>query len=119
MQMGDSAAYIHSPEGVLHKAPTLTLLGDIHRNERGELTRCIGSMGNDTPDISFGHLRRGEAVLVATDGFTEKYETKELALMLSIKGRATSRRLEKRLMSIGKEAGRRGSCDNRSAVYIR
>ena len=135
MHIGDSGAYVHrrgrtKVSGLITKMRArcericaggmnpIIRITHAHINEKGELTRCIGSMGYYRPDFTFGKLRRGSGILVASDGFTERFSCEELASILDIRGEITSERIERRLSGAGAEAELRGGRDNRSAVYV-
>ncbi len=141
MHIGDSGAYVYKgrrmklPEIIAKMLIPITRAHDMkgthagvakmlipithaHVNERGELTKCIGSMGYYRPDITFGRLLRGSGILAASDGFTEKFSDDELASLLDIQGEINSERIERRLAGAGAEAELRGGRDNRSAVYV-
>ena len=109
--IGDSGAYVVNKKGI-------TPITSPHRNMRGELTKCIGSMKYYEADLKCGHLRKGNGVLVASDGFTGMVSEEELSGMLRFHGEVDDERIEKRLSRIGNELHERGASDNRSAVYI-
>lgn len=109
--LGDSSAMILTDRGVRH-------ITQLHRNERGQLTRCVGSMGYYKPEFSFGRLKKKQGILVASDGFTEKLTDTEISGMLAIHSEISDEMIEKRLVKIGAETERRGGGDNRSAVCI-
>ena len=116
--LGDSAAYMI---GSTHKpglTPKVTRITQAHVNERGELVKCIGSMGYFAPDMGHGILRKGNGILIASDGFTNVFTIDELSGSLSIGGTLSNDRLDKRLAMIGAEVMRRGGTDNRSAVCV-
>lgn len=108
--LGDSAAL-----KVNHgKARPLT---SPHRNDRGELTKCVGSQGYQEPDISFGHLPRGSGILIASDGFDDRLGAADIEGMLDLRGELTNEYIERRLSAIASENKARGGRDNMSAVY--
>lgn len=88
------------------------------RNEKGMLTKAMGTMRYDAPDICFGRLRRGEGLLVASDGFLDKMKPCEIVSGLTLPGEITEERITTMLAKLGKESERRGGADNRSAIYI-
>ncbi|MCR5596278.1 MAG: protein phosphatase 2C domain-containing protein [Lachnospiraceae bacterium] len=113
VHLGDSAAYIISPKRGGKK------ITKDHINNRGELIRCLGSMGYFMPDIITGRIYRGEGILVASDGFAGGFQMSELSESLSFGKDISEDRIVRRLAAIGNEAGRRGGSDNRSAVFMR
>ncbi len=119
MNIGDSGAYVY--RGKMHRGKRMKILIPLthaHVNERGELIKCIGSMGYYRPDFRFGRVSRGSGILAASDGFTERFTDDELASVLDIRGEITSERIERRLAGAGAETELRGGRDNRSAVYV-
>lgn len=108
--LGDSTAGVITKNGFKR-------ITALHRNLRGELIKCVGSMRYFAPDISVGRLKKNDALLVASDGFLEKVSDEELGGMLLFHGDITDERIEKRLSKIGNRTEERGGTDNRSAVY--
>lgn len=111
MQIGDSCAYRIGKK-------CRRILSD-HSNMRGELTKCIGSLGYYEADFSFGRLRKNEGILVATDGFTYSLEEMEIFSLFQFEGEVTAKRIENRLKRAGRVVAGRGGKDNRSAIYCR
>lgn len=114
MNIGDSRILLLKND----KKNTVIQMGSTDRNERGELTKCVGNIRYEKPWISWGRFKRGEGMLVCTDGFIDKIGASEIATMLHMNGEIYSERVDKRLASIGEEVGKRGGTDNRSAVYV-
>ncbi len=88
------------------------------------LRRCIGSFSWQGVQKSRGYLRRGESLLLCSDGFWRNLEREEMAESFGRRGRLlrcgriSEEQLEKRLKKLG-EAGRsRGEKDNQAAVFV-
>ncbi len=109
--LGDSEAVLLAPGGIRR-------VTEPHRNESGQLVKCVGSMGYFPPDVRFGRLGKGRGMLVASDGFMEKLTDEEVGEMLRIRGEMSDEAIERRLAAMGAETERRGGSDNRSAVCI-
>lgn len=88
------------------------------------LSRCIGSFPWQGVQSRWGHLRRGERILVCSDGFWRKLGDGEMGGSLGYghkrifgKRRAlTEEQLEKRLHKLGRTGRARGERDNQAAV---
>ena len=93
-------------------------LFDVDRNEKGMLVKALGSMRYQRPNVRFGRLYKGEAMMVATDGFVEKISVNEMGEALHVDGEITEDRVNRRLSRLGGETIRRGGGDNKSAIYV-
>jgi serine/threonine protein phosphatase PrpC len=111
VHLGDSAAYIMNKKNMIR-------ITSPHRNARGELIKCVGSMRYFDADYRSGRLKKGSGILIASDGFTGRLSEEELSGMLKFHGEIDDERIEKRLSKIGNELQGRGENDNRSAVYV-
>jgi len=111
VHVGDSGIYKISRKGARS-------IFEPDRNEQGMLLSAIGTMRYCRPGICFGRLRRGDGLLVATDGFLEGFTEEELWQGLHLDGEISDERVDRRLATLGMEVGRRGGTDNRSAVCM-
>lgn len=89
-----------------------------------KLTKCVGSFGYFVPEHGMGSLRKGEGILLCTDGFRRKVSKRELEdtmrfHMADFQKSAGEERIERRLKEIGEACMRRGETDNLSSVYVR
>ena len=112
LQIGDSSVFKKAKNGNISK------MSRSHTNEKGQLLKCIGSMKYDAPDIFVGRIRYGEGILVASDGFTEQLNNRDLEESLMLTGKVSEERIEKRLAALGAQIDKRGGSDNRSAIYV-
>lgn len=80
---------------------------------RHVITRALGSMDEVAPDTSAQVLRKGDVLLLCTDGLTDMVSDKELAGIL---GSKAPREAVQELIA---EANRGGGVDNITAVVIR
>lgn len=114
--LGDSRAYR------LQRSRMEQLTTD-HVRDRGELTKCLGSFAYFRPEHGMGTLRRGEGILLCTDGFRRRISKQELGGVLRFDaGEFTmsgEEQITRRLKEIGEACMRRGETDNLSAVYVR
>lgn len=111
VHIGDSVAFVGCKE--------LKRITKLHRDDRGRLTRCIGSLNSQGVDITFGKIKKKMGILVATDGFVEKFDDAELSQVLLSNQFDTRESIERKLCAIGQETSKRGGTDNRSAIYCR
>lgn len=109
-QIGDSKAFLFRKKKVRSLVPG-------HRNERGELTKCIGSMGYYQADFYVGKVRKKDGICLCTDGFYSHGEShfKEL---LAPKNMTSEETIERRLSMLGKQNEKNGEKDNQSAIYM-
>ena len=88
------------------------------------LCRCIGSFPWQGVQKKRGRLRRGEKILLCSDGFWRKLKEKEMSESLGGKRsmgnrrRMTDEQLEKRLRKLGETGRARGEKDNQAAVVL-
>jgi len=78
------------------------------------ITRCVGANEDVVPDLYFGNLRRGDVLLLASDGLTGMLEDEHLLEILAEEGSPES--------WVGRmihEANRRGGLDNITAIIVR
>lgn len=95
-----------------------------HVHAGGELTKCLGSFGYFKPEHGMGSLRKGEGILLCTDGFRRRVSNSELGSVLHFDTAAfplsgEEERITRRLSEIGEACMKRGETDNLSAVYVR
>lgn len=114
--LGDSRAYR------LHRSRMERLTTD-HVHDGGKLTKCLGSFGYFKPEHRLGSLRRGEGILLCTDGFRRRISEREMNGVLRFDaGELTmsgEERIARRLREIGEVCMKRGETDNLSAVYVK
>lgn len=90
------------------------------------LSKCIGSFSWKGVQAGRGHLRRGERLLVCSDGFWRKLEEREMLESLGEEYRAgrggrremTEEQLERRLHKLGWTGRSRGERDNQAAAAL-
>ncbi len=69
LHTGDSGAYlVHAPGSRFRGLRELKLTED--HVSQGKLCRCMGDFGFQRPDVHFGRMSRGSALLLCTDGFS-------------------------------------------------
>lgn len=94
-----------------------------HVRDGGKLTKCLGSFGYFKPEHGMGTLRKGEGILLCTDGFRRRVSNSELVSVLHFDMAAFplfgEERMARRLKEIGEACMKRGETDNLSAVYVR
>lgn len=115
--LGDSRAY-RLRGGCIEQLTTDHVYG------AEKLTRCLGSFGYFVPAHGMGTLRRGESILLCTDGFRRRVSQQELGGVMGFdaagsRGLVEEARIERRLKEIGGVCMKRGETDNLSAVYVR
>ncbi len=114
--LGDSRAYR------LRRGRMEQLTTD-HVQGAEKLTKCLGSFGWFEPAHGMGSLRRGEGILLCTDGFRRRVSRQELCSVMHF-GRSGfqepvgEERIGRRLREIGEVCRKRGETDNLSAVYV-
>lgn len=87
------------------------------------LRRCIGSFSWQGVQKRRGSLRRGETLMVCSDGFWRKLQEQEIQECLGFRRgerrfrrKMTEEQLERRLYKLGKTGRERGEWDNQAAV---
>lgn len=115
--LGDSRAYLLRGGG-------LKQLTTDHVHGAEKLTKCLGSFGYYVPEHRMGTIRKGEGVLLCTDGFRRRVSRQELCgvMRFNIAGfrdYAGEEQIQRRLKEIGEACMRRGETDNLSAVYVK
>lgn len=111
LQVGDSRAYMFGKQ-----CKRLTQ-DDI--DEKGNLTKCIGSARWPKCQIIKGKWKKNQAILLCTDGYYKKLKENEIKEILNVSEIYSEKQLQKRMCKIGKEALRRGEMDNMSAIYMK
>lgn len=90
-----------------------------HIRQREQLTKCVGSFGYYVPDHHMGVLKRGEGMLLCSDGFRHCITVEELQDVLAPRQIREEMQIERRLSEIGEACMKRGERDNLSAVYVK
>lgn len=95
-----------------------------HVHDGEKLTKCLGSFGYFRPQYRMGVLRRGEGLLLCTDGFRRQMAKQELGDVLHFDRRGLTpageeEQITRRLKEIGEACMKRGETDNLSAVYVK
>ncbi len=78
------------------------------------ITRCVGAGEDVIPDVYYGSLRKGDLLLLASDGLTGMLEDEQLTKILE--GAGEPQQWVDRMIT---EANRRGGLDNITAIVIR
>lgn len=99
-------------------------LTEDHVHGEEKLTKCLGSFGWFVPAHGMGTLRKGDGVLLCTDGFRRRVSKEELCGVMSydaacLRETTGEEWIERRLKEIGEVCMKRGERDNLSAVYVR
>lgn len=114
--LGDSRAYRLQRSGMRQ-------LTTDHAHDGGALTKCLGSFGYFKPQHGMGMLRRGEGILLCTDGFRRRITEREMSGVLRFEAGelvlSGEEQIARRLKEIGEACMRRGETDNLSAIYVR
>ena len=77
------------------------------------ITRAVGVMPTIQPDFFTVTIKKGEQVLLCTDGLTNMLEDEEISKI--VKSRGT---VEEKVKALVTEANRRGGKDNISVVLL-
>lgn len=115
--LGDSRAY-------RLRGRDMEQLTTDHVHGAVKLTKCLGSFGYFVPAHGMGSLRKGEGILLCTDGFRRRVSKQELCDVMrfdaaDFREPVGEERIERRLREIGGVCMGRGETDNLSAVYVR
>lgn len=99
-------------------------LTEDHVHGAEKLTKCLGSFGWFVPAHGMGTLRKGDGVLLCTDGFRRRVSKEELCGVMRydaacLRETTGEEWIERRLKEIGEVCMKRGERDNLSAVYVR
>lgn len=78
------------------------------------ITRCVGAGEDVIPDVYYGSLRKGDLLLLASDGLTGMLEDEQLAKILE-DGEEPQHWVDRMIT----EANRRGGLDNITVIVIR
>lgn len=100
------------------KKGTMTLAEAQHSNQKGKLTQCIGASQMLEPESGIGKIKKGEIILLCTDGFYHKFSEEEIAQVYQMRS-DNELGLERYCMEQTKEAMRRMEKDNISVVVIK
>lgn len=90
-----------------------------HVRGRNQLTKCVGSFRYDRPDFVMGTVRKGQALLMCSDGFRNRIDKQELFDALNPELVKEEEQASRRLQEIGETCMKRGERDNMSAIYIK
>ncbi len=110
--LGDSRAY-----RLRGRQPEQLTTDHVHGAEG--LAKCVGSFGCFSPQHGMGLLRKGEGLLLCTDGFCRRVSGQELGDVLRLREPVGEEQIERRLREIGGVCMERGETDHLSAVYIK
>lgn len=83
------------------------------------LIRCIGSFPWQMPDTEIGYVKKGETILLCSDGFRNRIEEEKMGEALQQGGVETKMDLKIRLREIAEYVKRKGETDNISAIVVR
>lgn len=97
---------------------TVRLTAD-HTLDSHTLVRCIGGFAWKRPDVGHGLLKRGETLLLCSDGFRNRIAEERLGEAFGGRELKTEAMLYAHLREIGAYVKRHGETDNISAVAIR
>jgi protein phosphatase len=78
------------------------------------ITRCVGANEEVVPDIYYGRIRKGDIILLASDGLTGMLEDEQLAAILKTEGGPDT--WVDRMIA---DANRRGGLDNITVIVVR
>lgn len=110
-QAGDSRLY-----GIYRGKVTRVSVDD--KEPGGALTKAIGVGDWKAPTFGKGRLRKGEALLLCSDGFYRGFKKEELEACLGRKAE-TPEQAERRLRQLGQRKLAKGEQDNISALYCK
>ncbi|MBE5853052.1 MAG: serine/threonine-protein phosphatase [Lachnospiraceae bacterium] len=108
--VGDSRAYIVGKKG------RCITKDDIYKHN--VLSKCIGSFPWRGVCIEKGKLKKGQGILVCSDGIYKAFLEEELLAVFDTAKPFTERKLRKRLDRLAWEARQRGSIDDQTAVVV-
>lgn len=94
------------------------ILTSDHSDGKNGLTKCLGSVPFQKPDIRFGRIYGKCGFLLCSDGFYRKQGTDTFGL-LHPEEIGREEQIDKRLGEMARFALERGEKDNMSAVYIK
>lgn len=87
-----------------------------HHPRKNELQQAIGGQPDVTPEVRTARLKRGDWVLVCSDGLTNHIEGPELEKMLTREASGSAEEAARRLLNL---ANLRGASDNATVVVVR
>lgn len=87
-------------------------------NLKGKLTQCVGASQILNPECGTGILKKGETLLICTDGFYHKFSEDEIAKVRKV-SLMKEKQIEQYCYEQTKEAMNRGEKDNISVVVIK
>lgn len=100
------------------RKPLIRLTSD-HTADARTLIQCIGCFAWKRPDVGHGILKKGETLLICSDGFRNRISEAKIGEALQGKELDTREVFEVRLREIAEYVKRHGEKDNISAVVIR
>lgn len=110
---GDTRAYLFR-ERRRGRQLTTDHTADLHT-----LLRCIGSFVWKQPDVVRGYLKRGDVLLLCSDGFRNQISAERIEETLQPSEMETRERIYMRLSEIADYVKRHGEKDNISAVAVK
>ena len=121
--LGDSRAYklcdVSGRKSRRRRGKGVVCMTQDHVRGKNMLTKCVGSFGYERPDFAMGEVRKGQAVLLCSDGFRNHIVEQELTDVLEPGKIKEEEQIGRRLREIGAACMKRGERDNMSAVYIK
>lgn len=94
-------------------------LTEDHTAYENALLRCIGSFKWQGADVEKGYIRKGETILLCSDGFRNRIEEKRLGEALQMGEVYTKDDLQRRLREIAEYVKQKGENDNISAIAVK
>lgn len=88
-------------------------------SRRNALTRCIGVIGEMSPDITFGNVESGANYMICSDGFRNVLTDEEILENLSPRLVTTKTAMKIKMRSLIETVKERGEKDNISAAMFR
>ena len=110
LPLGDSRAYIFGKNG------RCITSDDIYKHN--VLSKCIGSFPWSGIGVKKGKLRKGQGILVCSDGIYKAFLEDELLAAFQNTKPFTEKKLKKRLDRLAWEARQRGILDDQAAVAV-
>lgn len=118
--IGDSRLYkiTVKSNGKRWKDLSIQKLTTDHARNKKELLKCLNDQFWQLPDILTGRIKKGNAMLLCSDGFCNTVTEEAMAGSLGEKG-LSEIQLKKRLEEIARFSIKQGEQDNMSALYVR
>ena len=83
-------------------------------NERSVVLQGVGISMQLKPELTFGKIKKGQNILLCTDGFWRKIEARDFLFLFQKNGNSCKTKLKK----VTKDLIQRGETDNLSAVIV-